>query len=365
MAEMLVQSESLVAIADEVRELSGTTGGMSLDAMASTLNTENTNFTSNLTTQDNLISQIQTALQNKASASEPVLQIKTVTPSTSSQNVTADSGYDGLSQVTVAGDSNLVSDNIKSGVSIFGVSGMLEEGGSGEKAEWSENEDAIVGRTISYYENDRLTAIGGYAFHNCMSLSTVSFPAVTYIGNFAFYYCVRLATISFPAATNIGSNAFSTCLSLTTVNFPAATEIQNNAFYNCSNLTTVSFPVAKYIRSAAFRGCRGLTTVSFPVATYIESSVFYNCSNLTTVSLPAATTIGSAVFGNCYNLKSLYLTGSSLCELSHSNAFKSTPIDGYSASAGTYGSIYVPASLLTSYQTATNWTYFSSRFVGI
>jgi hypothetical protein len=48
-----------------------------------------------------------------------------------------------------------------------------------------------------------------------------------------------------------------------------------------------------------------------------------------------------------------------------SNAFSSTPIGGYSTSAGTYGSIYVPTSLLTSYKNATNWTYFSSRFVGI
>lgn len=54
-----------------------------------------------LTTQDNLISQIQTALQNKASASEPVLQTKTVTPTTSQQVIIPDSGYDGLSNVTV------------------------------------------------------------------------------------------------------------------------------------------------------------------------------------------------------------------------------------------------------------------------
>lgn len=33
------------------------------------------------------------------------------------------SGYDGFSNFTVNGDSNLVSSNIKSGVSIFGVSG--------------------------------------------------------------------------------------------------------------------------------------------------------------------------------------------------------------------------------------------------
>ena len=104
-------------------------------------------------------------------ASGAVLQSKTVSPSESAQTIKADNGYDGLSQVTVnavsrtyvgsgvtkksaatytpstsnqtiaasqylsgaqtiKGDANLVAGNIKSGVSIFGVTGTCS-GGSG------------------------------------------------------------------------------------------------------------------------------------------------------------------------------------------------------------------------------------------
>ena len=117
------------------------------------------------------------------------------------------------------------------------------------------------------------------------------------------------------------------------------------------------------IKTSAFASCSSLTTVDFPVFTAIESNAFASCISLTTASFPACTTIGNYAFTRCYNLKSLYLTGSSVCQLSNSKAFSSTPFGGYSYYFSGTPYIYVPASLLTSYQTATNWTYFSSRIV--
>lgn len=60
---------------------------------------------------------------NMTGGGKPELQAKTVTPSTSNVVVTPDSGYDGLSQVTVNGDPELVAGNIKEGVNIFGIEG--------------------------------------------------------------------------------------------------------------------------------------------------------------------------------------------------------------------------------------------------
>lgn len=62
-------------------------------------------------------------------------QSKEVDPTTSEQNISADVGYDALSNVkvkavTAAIDSNIVASNIKKDVEILGVTGTLEEGGN-------------------------------------------------------------------------------------------------------------------------------------------------------------------------------------------------------------------------------------------
>lgn len=77
-----------------------------------------------------------TALQNAeaianiaavGSAIAPTKQTKTVTPTTSKQNITADSGKVlekvTVNAVTAAIDENIVAGNIKSGVTILGVEG--------------------------------------------------------------------------------------------------------------------------------------------------------------------------------------------------------------------------------------------------
>lgn len=92
-----------------------------------------------------------------------------------------------------------------------------------------------------------------------------------------------------------------------------------------------------------------LSTLELPSCTTISSYAFRNNSHLSIVSLPVCNTLQSYVFVNCTKLSKIYLMRSIMTALANVNAFSNTPI--YSGS----GSIYVPTSLLTSYQAATNW----------
>lgn len=261
---------------------------------------------------------------NKFSTHQLAFQpAKTITPTTANQIAVSASYYTG-GDVMVAGDSNLVAGNIKSGVSIFGVNGVLED--------TSEMEDGLVTGAASTYTNNRVTKIGYRAFYS-RGLRGVSFPACISIGENAFYNCYELSSISFPVCTSIGSSAF----------------------YCCSTLTQATFPACTYIGISAFYSCNTLYGAHFPVCTSIGSSAFSNCASISSLSFPACTNIGRGAFYNCLSLSEIYLIASSVCALSNSNAFSNTSI------WSNKGSIFVPSSLVASYKTATNWAFFSNR----
>lgn len=94
---------------------------------------------------------------------EPTLQEKSVTPSTQEQSVTPDSGYDGLSQVTVSGDSNLTAENIKKDVSIFGVTGSYEGESSSNVNNCEAYEIDATNPTVAFSSTSGTVKVYGYA----------------------------------------------------------------------------------------------------------------------------------------------------------------------------------------------------------
>lgn len=247
-------------------------------------------------------------------------------------------------------------------------------------------EDSIIEKTISgAYSNSRVSDIGSYAFYNCKNLSEVNFPNCVTIGSYAFYYCSNLELANFPLCKTIGESAFRSCTFLSSINFPLCEHIGSTAFDSCSYLISASFPVCESIPAMAFQNCYSLQTLYFPSCTIIKSSAFRSCSSLLSayfpecssiyasafldcsylsiVSFPKCSNINAQVFAKCYRLKSAYFIGSYVPNLQITTAFASTPIYGYTSyTSGEYGSIIVQASMLDAFKSATNWSYFSSRF---
>lgn len=344
--------------------------------------------------QTDLITQITTALAGKAAGggkqATPVISVnnanglitatagtksstyqmafqaaQNITPGTTNKTIPANTYLGGVQ--TIKGDANLVAGNIKKGTSIFGVTGTLEEGGgtsSGDKVDYSENEDAMVTGTLSVYTNDRVTTIGSGVFSGYSKLTSVNFPACTTIGGNAFNCCIRLASANFSKCTIIGSSAFFGCTKLTSINFPMCTTISSRAFSDCTMLRSANFPACLNIESAAFFNCFGLSSISFPACVSIGRHAFYYCYNITSVNLPACTNIGSFAFMACEKLATVILGASSVVTLSEAEAFGGTPMTS-STLIGYFGSIYVPASLVDAYKAATNWAVYADRITAI
>jgi hypothetical protein len=176
------------------------------------------------------------------------------------------------------------------------------------------------------------------------------------VANDMFENCNELTNVDLPAVTSIGLSAFDKCSQLKAVNLPLVTSADDNAFSNCPQLTEISLPAATNIGNVAFAGCVGLTEISLPAATSIGGSAFLRCSQLTSISLPAATSIGMAAFAYCSNLTKVILGNTSgVATLANTNAFMNAP----------NAIIYVPDELVDSYKSATNWSTYADRIIGI
>jgi len=131
------------------------------------------------------------------------------------------------------------------------------------------------------------------------------------------------------------------------------------AFRNCTELTAIDLPNATSVGTDAFTECTKLAEADLPMAAAIKGRAFYSCTSLAAVRFPEASSIGTEAFAECVRLESIYILASSVC-VGGANMFASTPI-ATSALLGHYGSIFVPASLVDAYKSATNWAVYADR----
>ena len=168
----------------------------------------------------------------------------------------------------------------------------------------------------SYNIPNSVTKIGGYAFYDCTSLTSITIPnGVTSIGESAFDCCTSLTSITIPnSVTSIGESAFEDCSSLTSITIPnSVTDIGRNAFSWCTSLTSITIPNGvTSIDDWAFSGCSSLTSITIPNSvTEIDWGAFKGCSSLTSITIPnSVTEIGDYAFYGCTNLTNITIPDS-------------------------------------------------------
>ena len=161
------------------------------------------------------------------------------------------------------------------------------------------------------YNGRSVTSIGGYAFSDCASLTSITIPdGVKSIGDSAFKGCESLTSITIPeSVTSISDYAFNRCMSLTSITIPeSVTSIGNWAFNGCESLTSITIPESvTSIGSGAFEGCESLTSITIPESvTSIGRSAFSGCESLTSITIPeSVTSIGDFAFSICVSLTSI------------------------------------------------------------
>lgn len=385
--------------------------------------TKGTSVTYNNVSKINLL---DTSGKEVVFSEQKTAQTKTITPTTSEQSVTADTGYEltevkvgaiQTEEVTATENGEYTSSDGKY-ISKFTVDVAASSGGGDD----SQLIGLIEGTATEFNIPEGITTIKEYLFYYMSTLKTITIPStVTKIKSNAFSTVGYLEILNFNAeqctdfstsnnfifnatgkygngfVINVGENvkripaAFMYPTSSTGnapkligLNFAkanACTEIGSYAFGNGSNLSSIELPNAlTSIGTYAFSGCSLLESVTIPIGvTSLPTGLFSSCSKLSNIVWHNnISNIGIGVFNYCKALSSLVMP-SALTAIG-ANAFNNcTNILKYDftncvkvptlSNTNTFTNInaeckiYVPDALYDEWIVATNWSTYASYIV--
>lgn len=316
----------------------------------------------------NIKQSLNCSLNNAVIYVEPITQEKEITPSKQVQEVVPDTGFTGLSKVTVKGyvpnvtnktitkngtykatDDNLdgyseievktngiqVPDNAHIVFSDYDNMGYVTK--ATIKTAWVTGETKYIAGFVL-----QGTASAGWNIHNvCNNLKEIVIIPndIKIIYPSAFQNCTSLKTINLPdSITTFNQSIFYNCQQLSNIHLPnsLAGELDNRCFYQCYQLSDITIPVGiTSIKYGCFEYCRALTKVNV---------------------LGNIVSIGGFCFDECQKLVTFVMSNiTQVPTMTGANVFNNTPI-----SKGT-GYIYVPDAMVDSFKSATNWSSFADQ----
>lgn len=169
-----------------------------------------------------------------------------------------------------------------------------------------------------------------------------------------FYNCSGISSFTSEYLTTVGSKTFYGCTGLKSVNLPKLTALTQSMFTGCSALESVNLPCVTDVKKPmVFQNCASLKKIELPLAnTETGMTLFQFCIALEFVDMGFVISLNSYLFDKCSALKTIILRNTAVVPIINLNALDKTPF----ASNGTGGTVYCPASLISEYQQAANWS---------
>lgn len=183
----------------------------------------------------------------------------------------------------------------------------------------------------------------------------------TQIKDYAFLGFTGITSLSSDSVTTVGTDAIR-APNLTSVSLPNLETVGARTFFDCSRLTSINIPKLTKTGDAMFRGCSSFEgpLVFKNLVTWTGGQMLYNTKVMAVdIAKTLTASFPSYAFqsNNRARFNMLVLRSSTMIGLGNVNAFMTTAFD----SNGTGGTLYVPADLVSSYQSASNWSTILSR----
>lgn len=185
---------------------------------------------------------------------------------------------------------------------------------------------------------NNVKSLGGYAFEYCHALKEISIPeGVTTLGTYALAYCTTLSHVTIPKGlTGFSTYTFRDSYGLSSISISqGVTSFSTGVFYYCTGLSYINIP-----------------------STVTSLGVYFTqyCSSLSALNIPKkVTSFGAFAFAACYGVGVYDFSAyTSVPSLGNINVFNNIQSDCV---------IRVPADLLETWKTATNWATYADKII--